>query len=145
MDTFQDKKGNLPLHLALKYALKHYSRAVVLDVVNVLVNVTRDKLDEPNANGTTPNMLLRGLEIKKEIEDRIDWDSTPSTSSDDERRGNFFNETQLDMKHKSYFFFSGLENSDNFSDRLMEEASEEYYNQLGKWDDYDRTDLKGEY
>lgn len=82
-----DKKGNLPLHLALKYSLKHYSRSVVLDVVDVLVNVTRDELDVPNANGTTPNRLLRGLEVKKEIEDRHDWDSSSSTSSDDETNG----------------------------------------------------------
>lgn len=84
-----DKKGNLALHLAIKCCLKNYSRSVDLDVVNVLTNATQSELDAPNFKGTTPNMLLRGLDLKREMEDGAVSESSSSVSSVSDKIGTY--------------------------------------------------------
>lgn len=121
----KDKQHNYPLHYGIKYCLKNYSHSAVVDLVDVLVPLCRDLLEDENLKGTSCRTLLRGLKMKREIEERIVTESSSSTDESDQLAS------------------SPIQRSD-FSDRLAEEANDEYFENLGKWDQFGTEEISDE-
>ena len=77
--SVKDKKGNYPLHLAIKYCLKQKSfNPATADLVHPLRQKMSDLLHDENNSGTTCWHLLQGLNLKKELDNK---QLTPSSSS----------------------------------------------------------------
>ena len=58
---FQDKRGNIPLHVAIKFCLAHPYPTHVRDLVTHPFLDNLDLLEIPNKKNTTPKILLKAL------------------------------------------------------------------------------------
>lgn len=125
---FQDKKGNIPLHFAIKFCMRQTHKKP-LPIVRKMVEslVTKPFLDDieliqtPNKRGTTPKILLDAL--NKTIYDDSE-DDYNSTTDDDER--------QFDEK--------------SWERRLREEEEVERFENFGKFEpDWNSDSFKNDY
>jgi len=60
-----DRKGNMPLHRALKFVIENYSRSNEKCLINTLLTYSSKFLDVENFDGITPRHLIKKLEKLK--------------------------------------------------------------------------------
>merc|ERR1719225_376927 len=90
-----DKKGNLPLHIALKVVIEDYSRSSEKALVQGLLARSLDCLGQRNRDGFTVRELLVSLDkarVRKEEEERPQseeeaWRERLSWECEDEYQG----------------------------------------------------------
>ena len=109
-----DKKGNMPLHRALKFVIENYSNSNEKCLVNTLLTYSSKFLDVENFDGITPRHLIKKLEKIKS--DRNGYSSTNSISVEEED----LPKTEDDL----------------WRDRLKEECDEEYADAMGKFETF---------
>ena len=111
-----DKKGNTPLHRALRYVIEDYSKEDEKSLVNTLLTYSSKILDNPNFDGVTLRHLL--LELEKIKSKKTDKYISPFSSSgtvviEDDRTSD-----------------------DEWRDKLAEEGCYEYEASFGKFEQF---------
>ena len=68
----KDRKGNYPLHLAIKYLLKRnaYNSVVTDDLIGPLKKDIQERVHDANNSGTSCWHLFQGLHLKKKVFDQ---------------------------------------------------------------------------
>jgi len=129
----KDKRGNYPLHLAIKFCLKRDKNfAMKPHLVDPLLDrMRRHCFHQPNDSGTTCNHLLRGLEIKRQLlngeSPNDDSSSSSSSSSDDSWNDKLANlHYEDEMEHSvpevgGYYANDYRETYDQWADRIYTE------------------------
>ena len=112
-----DRKGNLPLHRAIKYVLDDYSRENEKDLVNSLLTYSANCLDDPNFEGVTSRSLLVRLEKLK-------------TSKNDKYVSPFSSSGSVHVED------SEKTEDDEWREKLAEEDGYEYESSFGKFEKF---------
>ena len=108
-----DRRGNLPLHKALKFVLDNYSRENERDLVSSLLTFSSGLLSYKNSLGVSPKDLILSLE---EIKEKTSSDYTSPMGKDD-----------LKLK-------DARSEQDDWQAKLADECEYEYGHSFGKFD-----------
>jgi len=121
-------KGNIALHYAAKYCMKHPYPSNVRNLVTIpFLDSTTDYhelMKMPNANGTTPKILLDAL-------NKVMYDDTVEGSDS--------SDSSLDNAQKT------AQNSSDWSQKLQHEDQDEHYDRFGKFDVWEDTGYKNKF
>jgi len=121
-------KGNIALHYAAKYCMKHPYPSNVRNLVTIpFLDSTTDYqelMKMPNNNGTTPKLLLDAL-------NKVMYDDTVEGSDS--------SDSSLDNAQKT------AQNSSNWSQKLQHEDQDEHYEHFGKFDVWEDTGYKNKF
>jgi len=121
-------KGNIALHYAAKYCMKHPYPSNVRNLVTIpFLDSTTDYhelMKMPNANGTTPKLLLDAL-------NKVMYDDTVEGSDS--------SDSSLDNAQKT------AQNSSDWSQKLQHEDQDEHYDRFGKFDVWEDTGYKNKF
>ena len=109
-----DKKGNLPLHKALRFVQENYSRENERDLVSSLLTYSSDLISRENCSGVSPKDLILSLERVKER--KISSYESP------------FNQAELRLEPSG--------EAEEWQNKLAEESQHEYDQSFGKFDFY---------
>jgi len=121
-------KGNIALHYAAKYCMKHPYPSNVRNLVTIpFLDSTTDYqelMKMPNDNGTTPKLLLDAL-------NKVMYDDTVEGSDS--------SDSSLDNAQKT------AQNSSDWSQKLQHEDQDEHYDRFGKFDVWEDTGYKNKF
>jgi len=121
-------KGNIALHYAAKYCMKHPYPSNVRNLVTIpFLDSTTDYqelMKMPNDNGTTPKLLLDAL-------NKVMYDDTVEGSDS--------SDSSLDNAQKT------AQNSSDWSQKLQHEDQDEHYERFGKFDVWEDTGYKNKF
>jgi len=121
-------KGNIALHYAAKYCMKHPYPSNVRNLVTIpFLDSTTDYqelMKMPNDNGTTPKLLLDAL-------NKLMYDDTVEGSDS--------SDSSLDNAQKT------AQNSSDWSQKLQHEDQDEHYERFGKYDVWEDTGYKNKF
>lgn len=121
-------KGNIALHYAAKYCMKHPYPSNVRNLVTIpFLDSTTDYqelMKMPNKNGTTPKLLLDALNKV------MYYDTVEGSDSSD---------SSLDNAQKT------AQNSSDWSQKLQQEDQDEHYQRFGKFDVWGDTGYKNKF
>jgi len=121
-------KGNIALHYAAKYCMKHPYPSNVRNLVTIpFLDSTTDYqelMKMPNNKGTTPKLLLDAL-------NKVMYDDTVEGSDS--------SDSSLDNAQKT------AQNSSNWSQKLQHEDQDEHYEHFGKFDVWEDTGYKNKF
>jgi len=121
-------KGNIALHYAAKYCMKHPYPSNVRNLVTIpFLDSTTDYqelMKMPNKNGTTPKLLLDAL-------NKLMYDDTVEGSDS--------SDSSLDNAQKT------AQNSSDWSQKLQHEDQDEHYERFGKFDVWEDTGYKNKF
>jgi len=121
-------KGNIALHYAAKYCMKHPYPSNVRNLITIpFLDSTTDYqelMKMPNNNGTTPKLLLDAL-------NKVMYDDTVEGSDS--------SDSSLDNAQKT------AQNSSNWSQKLQHEDQDEHYEHFGKFDVWEDTGYKNKF
>ena len=96
--TAVDKSGNIPLHYAAMYCLKHFSSSLLHDLVGPLMTPSQTVMSVANRKGRTCADLVTSLKEKESLRNQIE-DSSEDLESDE-----LLNKNEKDEWHEKLQF-----------------------------------------
>jgi len=132
-----NNKGDLPIHLAAKYCIKHYTKSIETDLVSALLTYCSGSVKQKNFSGVSVNDLLDDLEKVKrrdmfyKTEKRKEGRKVGAEESEDEEwRNKLLDESELEFEDnmgkyeydESYVGVS-YESFDEWADRIYKSFS----------------------
>ena len=122
----KDKKGNYPLHLAIKYLLKQktLNSLMVNDLIGPLKQQMYDRIHDENISGTTCWHLLQGLNLKAKVskkQETSDSSSSSESNAESDVKDIDWNEKLMQIHEEDHYFDSGkYDNSEIFQNKYKE-------------------------
>jgi len=131
-----NNKGDLPIHLAAKYCIKHYTKSIETDLVSALLTYCSGSVKEKNFSGVSVQDLLGDLEKVKrkdmfyKTENRKGRKVGAEESEAEEWRNKLLDESELEFEDnmgkyeydESYVGVS-YESFDEWADRIYKSFS----------------------